>query len=353
MTPRERVLAALKGEPVDKIPFTAYDILVPKGRLGEELKKMGLTPVHGVSVFREKWTNVRVRYTQRGDYVYTVYETPVGSVTAKHRVNLQPGTGDYWTVEHPIKRPEDYKVIDYIYRNAVIEPLRDEEVLDQMSRFGEDCVVRAWVDRTPIQKMLIELAGYRRLSVDLYRSPEFVDELYETLTDRLEKMCEIVSESPVELVWCGDNVNGIVLGPKVFEKYHLPIYRRMASILRRGGKTLMVHMDGKLNCLKHLIPASGLEVIEAFTPPPMGDLPVGEARSLWGEGVKIWINFPETVLLGDEGYVRRYTSNLLREIAPGRGFLIGITEDIAPGYEDRLKAVAEVLNESGRYPINI
>ncbi|RLI24055.1 hypothetical protein DRO58_07890 [Candidatus Bathyarchaeota archaeon] len=42
MTPRERVLAALKGEPVDKIPFTIYDILVPKGKLGEELKKDGV-----------------------------------------------------------------------------------------------------------------------------------------------------------------------------------------------------------------------------------------------------------------------------------------------------------------------
>lgn len=350
MTPRERVLAALRGEPVDRIPFTIYDILVPRGRLWEELKKLGLTPVHGVSVFREEWPNVKIRRLQEGDYVYTVYETPVGSVAAKHRVNLQPGTGDYWTVEHPIKRPEDYKVVNYIYRNAVIKPISHDEVLDQVSRLGDDCVLWAWVDRTPIQKMLIELAGYRRLAVDLYRYPELVDELYETLADRLEAMCEVAAESPLELVWCGDNVNGIVLGPKVFEKYHLPIYKSMAGMLRRGGKTLIVHMDGKLNCLKHLIPASGLEVVEAFTPPPMGDLPVGEARRIWGESVKIWINFPEAILLGDEEHVRGYTSNLLREISPSRGFLVGITEDIAPGYEDRLKVVAEALNEGGRYP---
>lgn len=147
----------------------------------------------------------------------------------------------------------------------MIEPVHDE-VLDQVSRFGDDCVLWAWVDGTPIQKILIELAGYRRLVVDLYRNPELVDELYDALTDRLEMMCEIVSESPLELVWCADNVNGIVLGSRVFEKYYIPIYRRMASILRDGGKTLMVHMDGKLNCLKHLIPSSGLEVVEAFTP---------------------------------------------------------------------------------------
>jgi hypothetical protein len=200
--------------------------------------------------------------------------------------------------------------------------------------------------------MLVELAGYKRLALDLYRSLEFVEELYETLADWLETVCEVASESPVELMWCGDNVNGIVLGSKVFEKYNLPIYRYMSKLFEKNGKTLIVHMDGKLNCLKHLIKTSGVEVVEAFTPPPMGDLPAGEARSLWGEGVKIWMNFPESVLLGDEEYVRRYTLKLLKEIAPGRGFLMGVTEDIAPGYENRLKAVADILEKYGEYPIN-
>jgi len=352
MSPRGRVLAALKGEPVDRIPFTIYSILAPKDGLWEELKAMGLTPVYSVSVFQERWPKVKVRRIQEGDYVYTVYETPVGSVNAKYRVNLQPGTGDSWTVEYPIKKPEDYKVVNYIYRNAVIEPIGEENVLKQVGQFGEDCVIFAWVDRTPIQKMLIELAGYKRLALDLYRSLELVEELYETLADRLETVCEVASKSPVELMWCGDNVNGIVLGPRIFEKYHLPVYRYMSKLFEKNGKTLIVHMDGKLNCLKHLIKTSGVEVVEAFTPPPMGDLPPGEARRLWGENVKIWINFPESVLLGDEEYVRRYTLNLLKEIAPGRGFLIGVTEDIAPGYENRLKAVADILEKYGEYPIN-
>jgi hypothetical protein len=135
MSPRGRVLAALKGEPVDRIPFTIYSSLAPKGGLWEELKAMGLTPVYSVSVFQERCPKVKVRRIQEGDYVYTVYETPVGSVNAKYRVNLQPGTGASWTVEYPIKKPEDYKVVNYIYRNAVIEPIGEENVLKQVGQF--------------------------------------------------------------------------------------------------------------------------------------------------------------------------------------------------------------------------
>ncbi|MBS7611614.1 hypothetical protein KEJ27_05340 [Candidatus Bathyarchaeota archaeon] len=282
MNSRSRVLAALKGESVDRIPFTVYDILIPRGELWNDLRRMGLTPITSISVFHEKWLNVRIRRVVEGDYVYIFYDTPVGSVYAKHKVNLKPGTGDSWTVEYPIKKPEDYRVVNYIFKNAVITPVREEDVFKQIERFKDDRIFWAWVDRTPMQKMLIELMGYRRLSIDLYRNRELLDELYEILANRAESICEIASDSSVELAWCGDNVNGIVLGSKVFEKYHLPVYKRMSKLFEKNGKILIVHMDGKLNCLKHLIPSSGINVVEAFTPPPMGDLSVREARNLWG-----------------------------------------------------------------------
>ncbi|MBS7611611.1 hypothetical protein KEJ27_05325 [Candidatus Bathyarchaeota archaeon] len=63
-----------------------------------------------------------------------------------------------------------------------------------------------------------------------------------------------------------------------------------------------------------------------------------------GEGIRIWINFPESILLNDEETVKQYTLKLLDEISLKRGILIGITEDIAPGNENKLKTVAEVLN---------
>ena len=55
-------------------------------------------------------------------------------------------------------------------------------------------------------------------------------------------------------------------------------------------------MDGKLKCLKSLIAKIPIDVVEAFTSPPMGDLTLAEARAAWKDKV-IGLNFPESVIL--------------------------------------------------------
>jgi len=47
--------------------------------------------------------------------------------------------------------------------------------------------------------------------------------------------------------------------------------------------------------MKDLIPQTGCDVIEAFTPPPMGDLSMAEARTALGDKIVIWVDFPESV----------------------------------------------------------
>jgi len=37
------------------------------------------------------------------------------------------------------------------------------------------------------------------------------------------------------------------------------------------------------------------DIFEAFTPPPVGNFTLKDARDAWGEKVTIWINFPESI----------------------------------------------------------
>ncbi|MBO3804068.1 MAG: hypothetical protein JTT11_09430, partial [Candidatus Brockarchaeota archaeon] len=91
--------------------------------------------------------------------------------------------------------------------------------------------------------------------------------------------------------------------------------------------------------------------IEAFTPPPMGDLPLREAKDAW-KGKAIWVNFPEEVFLRSAEEIRRFTIGLLEEIAPGDGFIIGITEDINPDhFRKGMETVTRTIYEYGDLPI--
>ena len=106
----------------------------------------------------------------------------------------------------------------------------------------------------------------------------------------------------------------------------------------------------------HLIARTKLDVIEAFTPPPIGDLPLEEARTAW-KGKVIWANFPATAYLEAwlEG-VERETIGMLNSAAPGDDFLLGVTEDIGDilsvDYEEVLKAITTTAMKHGVYPIS-
>ena len=112
----------------------------------------------------------------------------------------------------------------------------------------------------------------------------------ETLLRALEKRADeryrVIAKSPAGIVNGTDNINSEIVSPKLFEKYIISFYNKQAKILRKKDKILEDHMDGKLMYLKDLISKMNLDVVEAFTPPPMGDLSLAEARSAWKRKVK-------------------------------------------------------------------
>jgi hypothetical protein len=112
-------------------------------------------------------------------------------------------------------------------------------------------------------------------------------------------------------------------------------------------------MDGKLMALKDLIAKTDLDVIEAFTPPPMGDLSLEEARVLW-RGKIISLNFPESLFLEGSNVVQKHILSLLREASPGDRFILSITEDIPSKYrETGLLAITSIWRKYGKYPIKL
>ena len=79
---------------------------------------------------------------------------------------------------------------------------------------------------------------------------------------------------------------------------------------------MAVHVDGRAGRLKHEIAATDIDIVEALHPPPMGDLPLSEALSLW-EDKAIWIGFPANVYADGTAATLRYALDMLRDVTPG------------------------------------
>jgi len=349
---RDMVMTVYRGGEPEKVPWLIYDGLLPRGYFERRLRNMGLGLKVSAPVWRVEMPHVRVETRSIGNIVYTSFHTPVGSVSMKQRVGLQEGAGASWTIEYPIKGLADFEVIEFIAEDTRYIP-DYKAFLDAERNLGRDGVVFVWAGRSPIQELQIELMGYEMFAIALYKYPKEFERLLRVLEKRADERYRIIAESPAEIVNGTDNINSVIVSPKLYEKYVMPFYSRQHRLLRKHDKILENHMDGKLRVLKDLIAKTDLDAVEAFTPPPIGDLTLREAREAW-KGKIVSLNIPESIFLEGPHVIRKYIVGILKEAAPGDSFMLSITEDIPPTHrENALLAVTSIWRRYGKYPIKI
>lgn len=347
----ERVKTVLSGGVPDRIPWLIYSNHLPRGKFEREMRNMGLGLDVRCSVYRSYMPNVRVEERRNGNYLYTIYHTPYGDLSMVTRIGLRfQLPGGRWIAQHPVKRIEDIRALEFIIEDTVYEA--DYEDYKQVKEdLGGDGIVTVSADYTPLMKIIIQYMGFKTFTLLLGRKPDIIEGLMEKIDEKYEEMYRIIADSPAEIVRVGDNIDSVLISPKLFEKYCLPYYNKYAAILKERDKIVISHMDGRLKILKNLIARAKLDAVEAFTPPPVGDLSPREAKEAWRDKI-IWMNFPETIFLQDEDSIKKYAIRLLEEIAPGIGYIISITEDIHPKHLMKgIGVVTEVLGRHGMLPI--
>jgi len=348
----ERVWTVLRGKMPDRIPWLIYSNHLPRGSFERRMRDLGLGLDVRCSVYKVHTPNVKLETRTVRDYEYLIYRTPLGEVHSKRRIGLTfqlPGQGS-WTVEYPVKNMGDVKILKFIVEDTVYEP--QYEVYRQLEEeLGGDGVVTSGADYTPLMKVIIAYMGFTVFALMSRRHMETIEELMESLDRKYLDMYKVIAKSPAKIVRVGDNIDGVMISPNLFEKYCLRYYDKYADILKRAGKFVISHMDGRLKVLKDLIANTRLDAIEAFTPPPVGDLSLREARESWRDKI-IWLNFPEEVLLRTSEEIRDYTLKILKEMAPGLGYIISVTEDVHPAYFRKgIEAVTETLYRYGSLPL--
>jgi uroporphyrinogen-III decarboxylase len=347
MTPKERVFAALKGKRPDRVPFTAYTGLFPRGETERRLRNEGVGLIERCRIHKIEHSRVEVErreYWQAGrPLVRETIHTPVGEVWRDRQP--EAGYGTIRILDYFIKRPEDYGPVKFMIEDTIYRPDYDRYAVIEQN-LGDDGVIMATIGYTPIQEMLVHLLGIERFGLDFYDHREEIDELYQIMREKHKELYQVVADSPVDIISYGDNITGELIGPERFRRYYLPCYNELARLLHKRGKILAVHMDGKLNCLKEAIAETEIDCIEAFTPPPVGDLSVKEALGLWKDK-SLWINFTSSIHMARPEIIRDHTRALLREAAPGKRFIISITENVPDDFwQKSFSIISEVLKES-------
>ena len=344
---RQDILAVLHGRVPGRIPWTIHHELLPRGSLERELRSRGLAVVEkGVRPYQEGrhrvWVEERWGWDGGVRRLHRRWHTPLGELRGRQRVGPD---GSLWTEEYPLKSAADFRLLEYISEDTEYRENRDA-VASAQRALGEDGLVLCRLMRSPLQRLLVEWLGAEGVSYALADAPRELDRLISRLAAKDEEALALAAASPAEAVWSAENVTAELTGPELFGRYHRPYYDRAASILRAGGKLYGVHLDGRLRPLKEAIGQSGLDFVEGFNPPPLGDVQPEEARAAW-PGKAIWLNIPANLFLGEEDRVVRDLKELAGRCVEAGGFLLTLTEEF-PDPERSLRLVGRAMAPGGK-----
>jgi len=361
-----RINAVLHHEPPDRVPFAPYDNLVPRGQFSRELRNRGMGLCVRLSTLWSEMPHVSVETRNEGTDEITIYHTPVGDVSRRVKAHVgRISDEEAVETEGLIKSVEDYDPVIFMIEDTQFHV--DNSVYHNTVRdLGHDGIVRdsgldfAASPYGAIREYYGSIWGLDRWIYAQQDHPQQFARLLAAQTRRDEKRLGLIADSPAEFIGFGW-MEGL-WGPAQFEKYELPFYKNWISYLHSKGKICALHCDATQNISKFtkLIAETGIDVVEAFTPHPVGELTLHQVREAWGRDKIIWVNFPETIFWSGAEETKHYTTELLKSDAPGDCLVIGFTEMGPWGAEDEKTAetfkagtlaMVEAIEEYGNYPV--
>lgn len=372
MTNRERLLAIMSGKPPDRIPWIPrlllwYNAHKKAGTLPNQYRNWSLrhveadlrlgTPARDGRIFATQLCNVKMRSHQLDD-MRQLYEyiTPIGTVTTTFRGSefLREKQIQDLQIEFMLKRREDYSTVEYILENTQYFPTYDQyEKYEQ--EVGEDGYPLVSCGDCPFHHWMRALVGYESAYYHLNDYQNEVERLLKLMEQRdRERVWKLIAESPAKLILHGVHFSSQMTPPSIFEQFILPYYRDLSSLLRKHGKTLVLHADNDTSQILHHIEAAGYQMAECFVTYPMVSTTLAEAKEAWGNRVIIWGGVPSVILedVYSESEFESYMKNLFKDIAPGDAFILGVADNVMPGAKlERLRRITEMVETWGRYPI--
>lgn len=256
------------------------------------------------------------------------------------------------TVEYPVKGVEDwlaYLDLRLRWLENAGEPIYDA-VSEAVELMGDDGI--ASVGLMPAFSVLAEVRGMEGILLDLFDRPDLIEELLEVERQIMEKHVDAFISSPAEVAWldiCW--ATGANMGPKKFERWSLPdVVRAMEKVRGIKGKYLGLYTLGRIRNLLPMLVETGVHFIETFEP-NQGDIPLSEAKRLYGDRICIMGNFDCLVLsFGTVEEAREETRRCLREGMEGGGYVLVTADEVpADAKWENLRAMVETVEREGRY----
>ena len=141
--------------------------------------------------------------------------------------------------------------------------------------------------------------------------------------------------------------NSCLVSPALFRRFALEPLRLVVEAVREAGGHACLHMCGRVSHLLDLAAQTGAPIFETLTPPPSGDVTLAQAKAAVGSRMCLKGNLDpvHVVAQGAPELVAERTRECLEIGAPGGGFILSVADCLAPGTPERnLQVIAQVAH---------
>jgi hypothetical protein len=373
MTPKQRMLAAYRGELPDYVPVAPeFWYYLPARLLGLNMLEFGRVP-HWQALQQtfkhygtEGWGAVfngapcpDVEYSSESTdlpegriLTRSTRKTPYGSLTSAWMADpLEPG----WEVERPIK---DFERDWPAYKAStlgIIEQMNWTGTQQALDAVGEDYLLEVWL---PAQ-FFDYIAGGRQGGLeqgiyDLIEHEEFFEALHEEYLDYVRRYAEAACANTTGeslVIGCAWSCISLI-SPAMWKRWDWPVVRAMADVAHAHGRLLHIHFHGKCMDALEDIATCGADCVCPFERLPGGDVTdLGVVRRALGDRVTVNgnVHTVETLIRGTADDVRREVAEIFDQWGPDKRRLIVGTGDQVGGEtsDENIFAMIEACRELG------
>ena len=339
MTHRERMLAAMRGEAVDRIPWAPrMDLwyianrargILPKKFEGLNMVELAEALNIACHAVRADFTNLRTpdHLSLRGfgldlhyDYPFkievvglpvefdhdqenfvTTIKTTAGRVTTRTQLTskmLQNGISLPFIESYPIKDNDDFEAVAQVFDHLEVIPTPDAYKAFQ-KRVGDHGVAvgAGLYAASPMHLMLHDLMSMEHFFFSYLENRDALNKLAERMEPFFDAVLDAVLQSDAEVIYWGSNYDQNITWPPFFKDQIVPWLKKVSKRVHDAGKLVLTHTDGENEALLPLYPSCEFDIAESVCPYPMTACTLKEIRKGFGSKTTVWGGIPSTSLL--------------------------------------------------------
>ena len=259
----------------------AHDIL----KLGEHLGAEDfMLPVPSPAKLVSDTCSVETEQVEEGKFVSSI-STPKGEL--RQVTEVREGSPSLVTDRYVKTIDDAVRLIEY-FASFRIESVPDnvKEIGAMQKLLGDRGLLFCRTVGTPLGMCYRVYSDIVSLVYMIADDPKTIGELFGCMEEQYFRLYEcMLREAPEIDAFLGmDDTSTTLISPNMFDSFNVELTNKRADLCHAYGKIYMHHSCGLIHDLLAIYRKTRMDGVDAFTPPPIGNVGYTEGRKLIGPG---------------------------------------------------------------------